>query len=68
MKFQYMFLGEGKCCTHGEIERQNYLSQREFNQINKVIWEATKHILGSLEDDNDDSNLEVFYTSPKNLS
>jgi hypothetical protein len=44
------------------------ISQREFNRINKAIWETIKHILRSLEDDNDDSNLEFFYTLPKNLS
>jgi hypothetical protein len=44
------------------------ISQKEFNRINKPIWETIKHILGSLEDYNDDLNLEFFYTLPKSLS
>jgi flagellar motor switch protein FliM len=38
---------------------------REFKQIDKVVWETSKHILNSLEVKSDDHDLEFFYTPPK---
>ncbi len=41
---------------------------REFKQIDKVVWETSKHILNSLEAENNNPDLKFFYTPPKSPS
>jgi hypothetical protein len=48
VKFEYMFLGEGQCFTHGEVERQNHLSKRVQLNIQGYLgdYKAHSRVLG----------------------
>jgi hypothetical protein len=42
------------------------MTQRELNHISNVIWEMVKHIVLSLEAEEEiDLDLKIFYRSPK---
>jgi hypothetical protein len=41
---------------------------KEVNKIAIAIWATMKGIAVSLQDENDDSDKEIFYTPPQSLS
>jgi hypothetical protein len=51
-----------------EKSKGKTMTQKEINQIDKVVWETTKCIILSLEEENDDLDLEFFYMQPESPS
>jgi hypothetical protein len=48
--------------------RIKHTPNKEFKQIEKVIWDISMHILNSLEVENNDPDLKFFYTHHENPS
>jgi hypothetical protein len=51
-----------------EDSRRQRFTRREVNRIAIAIWAKVQHIVVSLEDEEDGSNKEIFYTPPPSLS
>jgi hypothetical protein len=50
-----------------DLRRQRFM-HREVNRIAIVVWAKVQHIAASVEDKEDDSDKEIFYTPPQSLS
>lgn len=51
-----------------ENSRGKRMTDRKFKRIDKVVWETSKCFLNILEAENDEINLEFFYTPPESPS